>query len=88
MCTDWRQRVADLRVRRAECVIWYCSGRIPMPLDPEADDFLGKDLVVGPNDIFEISSNNPPDLPEEDEDVIEPQDYTGDYPLEGEDGEE
>jgi hypothetical protein len=43
--------------------------------------------MKGPNDVFEISSNNSPDLPDDDDEVHEPQDYTGDYPLEGEDGE-
>jgi len=46
------------------------------------------DITCGPNDFFEISSNNSPDLEDDDESVIEPQDYTGDYPLEGDDGEE
>jgi hypothetical protein len=42
----------------------------------------------GPSDFFEISSNNSPDEPDEEDDVYEPQDYTGDYPLEGDDGED
>jgi hypothetical protein len=45
-------------------------------------------VTFGPNDIFEISSNNPPDLPDEDDEVHEPQDYTGDYPLESDEGDE
>ena len=40
----------------------------------------------GPNDLFEISSNNSPDLPDDDDEIHEPQDYTGDYPLDGDDG--
>jgi hypothetical protein len=43
---------------------------------------------LGPNDIFEIGSNNSPDLPDEDDEVHEPQDYTGDYPLESDEGDE
>ena len=43
---------------------------------------------AGPNDYFEISSNNTPDPPDDDDTVIEPQDYAGDYPLEGEDGDD
>lgn len=43
-------------------------------------------MTAGPNDYFEISSNNPPDYPDEEDDVYEPEDYTGDYPLEGDDG--
>jgi hypothetical protein len=42
---------------------------------------------AGPNDVFEISGNNSPDLPDDDDEVHEPQDYTGDYGLEGDDGE-
>jgi hypothetical protein len=42
----------------------------------------------GPNDLFEISSNNSPDPPDEDDEVHEPQDYTGDYPLESDEGDE
>jgi hypothetical protein len=45
-------------------------------------------MSVGPNDYFEISSNNSPDLPDDDDCVIEPCDYTGDYPLDGDDGED
>lgn len=41
-------------------------------------------MKCGPNDLFEIASNNSPDPPDEDEEVIEPHDYTGDYPLESE----
>jgi hypothetical protein len=44
--------------------------------------------MAGPGDFFEISGNSSPDLPDEDDEVHEPQDYTGDYPLEGEDGED
>ena len=44
--------------------------------------------MAGPNDIFEIHSNNHPDLPDDDEEVIEPFDYTGDYDLETDGGEE
>jgi hypothetical protein len=40
----------------------------------------------GPNDYFDIGWNNDPDPPNDDEEVIEPQDFTGDYPLEGDDG--
>jgi len=42
--------------------------------------------MIGPNDIFEISGNSSPDPPDDDEEVIEPHDYTGDYPLETDDG--
>jgi hypothetical protein len=42
----------------------------------------------GPNDLFEISSNNSPDPPDEDDEVYEPQDYTGDYPLESDEVDE
>jgi hypothetical protein len=44
--------------------------------------------MSGPNDLFEVGSNNLPDVEDDDEEVIEPQDYTGDYPLEGDDGED
>jgi hypothetical protein len=44
------------------------------------------DQMSGPGDFFEISGNSSPDLPDEDDEVHEPQDYAGDYPLEGEDG--
>ena len=44
--------------------------------------------MTGPNDLFEISTNNSPDPPDDDDEVHEPQDYTGDYPLEGDDGED
>lgn len=40
--------------------------------------------ATGPNDLFEIAGNNSPDLPDDDDETHEPQDYTGDYPLEGE----
>lgn len=43
--------------------------------------------IVGPNDFFEISSNNSPDPEDDDDCVIEPYDHSGDYPLES-DGEE
>ena len=42
----------------------------------------------GPNDLFEIAGNNSPDPPDDDDEVHEPQDYTGDYPLESDDGED
>lgn len=45
-------------------------------------------MLGGPNDLFEIASNNSPDPPDDDEETHEPQDYTGDYPLEGDDGED
>jgi hypothetical protein len=45
-------------------------------------------LTMGPNDYFEISGNSSPDLPDEDDEVIEPQDYTGDYPLESDGGDD
>ena len=45
-------------------------------------------MVAGPNDLFEISSNNSPDPPDDDDEKHEPQDYTGDYPLEGDYGDE
>jgi hypothetical protein len=48
----------------------------------------GMRLSSGPGDYFEIQGNQPPDLPDEDDEVIEPQDYTGDYPLESEGGDE
>lgn len=51
-------------------------------------DNLQTPRMAGPNDLFEISSNNPPDPPDDDDETHEPQDYTGDYPLEGEDGED
>jgi hypothetical protein len=35
----------------------------------------------GPNDFFDIHANNDPDPPNEDDEVIEPYDYTGDYGL-------
>lgn len=44
------------------------------------------DVTCGPNDVFEIASNNSPDLEDDDDEVHEPQDYTGDYPLDGDDG--
>jgi len=44
--------------------------------------------MTGPNDLFETSTNNSPDPPDDDDEVHEPQDYTGDYPLEGDDGED
>ena len=43
---------------------------------------------LGPNDLFEIAGNNSPDPPDDDDEVHEPQDYTGDYPLESDDGED
>jgi hypothetical protein len=43
--------------------------------------------AMGPNDIFEISSNNPPDLPDDDEDGPA-WDEMGDYPLESDEGNE
>lgn len=46
------------------------------------------DITCGPNDLFEISSNNSPDPEDDNDEVHEPQDYTGDYPLEGDDGED
>jgi hypothetical protein len=42
---------------------------------------------MGPNDLFEISSNNPPDLPDDDEDGPA-WDEMGDYPLESDEGDE
>lgn len=45
-------------------------------------------MLHGPNDIFEISSNNSPDLPDDDDEVYYPWDHSGDYPLEGDDGED
>jgi hypothetical protein len=42
-------------------------------------------LLVGPSDRFDVHTNNAPDEPEEEDDVYEPEDYTGDYPLEGDD---
>ena len=42
----------------------------------------------GPNDLFEIAGNSSPDPPDDDDEVHEPQDYTGDYPLESDDGED
>ena len=44
--------------------------------------------MIGPNDLFEISSNNSPDPPDDDDETHEPQDYAGDYPLEGDDVDE
>ena len=43
---------------------------------------------MGPNDFFDIHANNDPDPPEDDDEVIEPLDYTGDYPLDTDEGEE
>lgn len=42
------------------------------------------DITCGPNDFFEISSNNSPDIDPstDDDEVIEPQDYAGDYETE------
>ena len=44
--------------------------------------------MTGPNDLFEIAGNSSPDPPDDDDEVHEPQDYTGDYPLESDDGED
>lgn len=36
---------------------------------------------IGPNDLFEISGNNSPDPPDDDDEVHMPEDYTGDYGI-------
>ncbi len=46
------------------------------------------DITCGPNDFFEIASNNSPDIEDDDEAAHEPQDYTGDYDLESDGGED
>lgn len=38
-------------------------------------------MQAGPNDLFEVASNNPPDLEDDDDEVHEPQDYSGEYGL-------
>ena len=42
---------------------------------------IGGGGAGGPNDLFEIHINNSPDPPDDDDEVHEPQDYTGDYGL-------
>ncbi len=59
------------------CDRWDCPYRV-----------VRSAIEAGPNDLFEISSNNSPDIEDDDESAHEPQDYTGDYPLEGDDGED
>ena len=78
----------------AICDRWDCPGVLTREVIEACRRFTRDEmqrelpLRVGPNDLFEISGNNSPDPPDDDDEVHEPQDYTGDYPLEGDDGDD
>lgn len=45
-------------------------------------------MIAGPNDLFEIHSNNDPDLPPDDDDIAVDWDEMADWPLEIEGGDD